>query len=65
MDMEINIRPEDQERIKRIVETGKYPDERAVIHAALMALKEREERKRLMREAVVQKAESDESADRD
>lgn len=61
--MEINIRPEDQERIKRILETGKYPDERAVIHAALLALKEREERKRAMREAAAQPV-NDESADR-
>jgi Arc/MetJ-type ribon-helix-helix transcriptional regulator len=62
--MEIELSPEDQERVQLILSTGKFPDEQAVIHAALLALKEREERKRAMREAAVQPG-NDETPGRD
>jgi hypothetical protein len=38
--MEIELSPEDQERIQNIIKMGGYPDEQAVIHAALLHYKE-------------------------
>ena len=38
--MEIELSPEDQERIQNIIKMGGYPDEQAVIHAALLHYRE-------------------------